>query len=133
MAQPLQTKTLSGWSLTRLSVAVRTHGRGRLLKPRRPAHSLSRNLVRRPVFLSWPRVRVDLEAAVKRSADRAGLGLPGGVVVFDSFDEKTTTYSLEDVPGLEVFLRFKDVLRIAGDQRGGLDLVHKSPHKRIIA
>ena len=93
----------------------------------------SRRLVRRPVFLSWPRVRVDLEAAVERSADRAGLGFRVGVVVFDSFDEQTTTYSLEDVPGPEVFFRFEDVLRIAGDQRGGVDLVHKSPHPRIFA
>ena len=89
--------------------------------------------VRRLVFLSWPRVRVDLEAAVKRSADGAGLGLRDGVVVFDSFDEQTTTYALEDGPGLEVFFRFEDVLRIAGDQRGGVDLVYESPHKRIIA
>jgi len=54
-------------------------------------------------------------------------------VVFDSFDEQTTTYSLEDVPGPEVFFRFEDVLRIAGYQRGGVDLVHKSPHPRIFA
>jgi len=93
----------------------------------------SRRLVRRPVFLSWPRVRVDLEAAVERSADRAGLGFRVGVVVFDSFDEQTTTYSLEDVPGLEVVFRFEDVLGIAGDQRGGVDLVHESPHPRIFA
>ena len=93
----------------------------------------SRRLVRRPVFLSWPRVRVDLEAAVKRSADCTGLGLRVGVVVFDSFDEQTTTYSLEDVPGLELVFRFEDVLRIAGYQRGGVDLVHKSPHPRIFA
>ena len=71
---------------------------------------------------------------MKRSADHAGLGLLRvGVVVFDSFDEQMTTYALEDVPGLELFFRLEDVLRIAGDQRDGLDLVHKSPHELIIA
>ncbi len=93
----------------------------------------SGNLAGRSVFLSWPRARVDLEAAVKRSADRTGLGPPGGVVLFDSFDEQTTTRALQDVSGLEVFFRFEDVLRVAGDQRGGVDLVHESPHERIIA
>ena len=57
---------------------------------------------------------------MKRSADRAGLGLRVGVVVFDSFDEQMTTYALEDVPGFEFFFRLENVLRIAGDQRGGL-------------
>ena len=92
-------------------------------------------LVSRPVFLPRPRVRVDLEAAVKRSADRARVGVRVGVVVvvFDSFDEQMTIYALDDVPSVEVFFRLEDVLRIAGDQRGRVDLVHESPHKRIIA
>jgi hypothetical protein len=82
---------------------------------------------------SSPRVRVDLEATVKRSANRAGLGLPGRVVVFDTLDDQTTTRPLDDVPSLEVFLRLEDVLRIVRDQRAGLDLVDEARHVRIIA
>lgn len=79
------------------------------------------------------RVGVDLEAAVKRPADRVGLGLSVCVVVFDSFDGQTTTCSLEDVPRLEFFFRLEDVLRVLGNQRDGLDRVHESPHARMIA
>ena len=70
---------------------------------------------------------------MKRPTDRTGLRLPIGVVVFDSFDEQTTTYALEDVPSPEVFFRLEDVLSSAWDQRGGLDLVHESRHAPIIA
>jgi hypothetical protein len=92
-----------------------------------------RNLVSGGVLLPRPGIRVGLVAAVKGPAGRAGLGLRVGIIVFDSFDEQTTTYALKGVPGLEVFFRLEDVLRIARDKRGGLDLVHESPHKRIIA